>query len=124
MEKNNKPLTRLAGKEYSPLVIRRRSMPFLHWVALITDDNLDNLDSILNDFWVSQDVMNNLSIQDTRNLAGELQEAIIKEYPALEGCAVILSADKMLVRSLAGDFMVHEQCRLELYTLLNLSTQV
>jgi len=116
------PLTRLHGKEYSPLVIRRYSMPFLHWVAIISDDNLEELDKVVTDFW-SVDPPRD-TIQEMRNVAGGLGACIIAKYKRIEGCAVILSADKMLVSSLAGDFMVHEQCRLELYTLLNLSTQV
>ena len=119
---DSEPLTRLAGKEYSPLAIRRYSMPFLHWVAIISDDDLGSLDSIVTGFWATHPATE--TIQDIRNAAGRLQELIIAAFPRLEGCAVIMSADKLLVSSLAGDFMVHEQCRLELYSLLNLSTQV
>ena len=119
------PNTRLAGKEYSPLIIRRFSMPFLHWVAIISDDNLDELDKIVMDFWRDQDrSWEGASIQDMRNLCGDLSGHVSKNFPKIEGCAVIFSADKMLVSSLSGDFMVHAQCRLELYSLLNLSTQV
>lgn len=116
------PRQRLSGKEYSPLVVRRYSMPFLHWVAVITDDNLDLLDFWVEEFWAMGPAQT--TIQDMRNLAGALGDAIVVNLPRVEGVAVILSADKMLVSSLAGDFMVHEQCRLELYSLLNLSTQV
>jgi len=115
--------TRLSGKEFSPLVIRRYSMPFLHWVAIISDDNLNPLDAIVRDFWRDM-VKPPEDIQGMRNFAGLLQMRVIDAFPRIEGCAVIFSADKMLVSSLAGDFMVHEQCRLELYSLLNLSTQV
>jgi hypothetical protein len=126
MEKKKKftPLTRLSGKEYSPLVIRRVSMPFLHWVAIISDDNLDSLDEIIQKFWKDNPLKNVTTIQEMRNQVGKLQEVVISSYPRMEGCAVIFSADKMLISSLAGDFMVHEQCRLELYSLLNLSTQL
>ena len=116
------PHTRLTGKEYSPLVIRRYSMPFLHWAAIISDDNLNELDNIVLSVWGKDPPT--ATIQDLRNCAGEIQTAILETFPKTEGCAVILSADKLLVSSLAGDFMVHEQCRLELYQLLNLSTQV
>ena len=118
------PTTRLAGKEYSPLVIRRYSMPFLHWVAIITDDDLTLLDHAVGAYWGGRNWTLPDTIQDMRNLAGGLQAAIQDHFHKTEGCAVILSADKMLVSSLAGDFMVHAQCRLELFALLNLSTQV
>ena len=119
------PNTRLSGKEFSPMILRRYSMPFLHWVAIISDDNLDELDKIALAFWRDQDrSWEGASIQDMRNLCGDLSRRVSMQFPKLEGCAVIFSADKMLVSSLTGDFMVHEQCRLELYSLLNLSTQV
>jgi len=122
---NMEPHTRLSGKEFSPLVIRRVSMPFLHWVAIITDDDLDDLDKVVLEFWKAQNrTWEGATIQGMRNLAGELSQILVDHYPKVEGLAIILSADKMLVSSLAGDFMVHEQCRLELYSLLNLSTQV
>lgn len=121
----NEVHTSLSGKEFEPMVIRRVSMPFLHWVAIISGDNLDPLDSIIKLFWKKEYIRGKVySIQDIRNLAGLLQDYIIEAFPKLEGCAVIFSADKMIVSSLAGDFMVHEQCRLELFQLLNLSTQM
>lgn len=119
---NNTPHTRLSGKEYSPLVIRRVSTPFLHWVAIITDDSLDSLDKIIQDFWSSDP--DKETIQQMRNCCGQLCEDVSTAYKSVEGVAVIFSADKMLISSLYGDFMVHMQCRLELYQLLNLSTQV
>lgn len=117
------PKTRLSGKEYSPLIIRRYSLPILTFVALITDDNLDSLDNVVSKFFKSHDVTN-LTIQEARNLAGALSEALQKAYPKTEGVAVIIQADKMTISSLAGDFMNHLSCRLELYTLLGFATQV
>ena len=122
LTKDGKPLTRLAGKEYSPMIIRRYSMPFLHWVAIISDDDLTMLDHVIGGFWVANPM--GVTIQDFRNLAGMLQTIIQDRFHKTEGCAVILSADKMIVSSLSGDFMVHEQCRIELFQLLNLSTQI
>ena len=118
----SQPLTRLSGKEYSPMILRRYSMPFLHWVGIISDDNLNELDDIVLGFWDEKPAIE--TIQDMRQVAGVLSELITAKFRKIEGCAVVLSADKMLVASLAGDFMVHEQCRIELYSLLNLSTQV
>lgn len=125
VDENKRPHTRLAGKEFSPMILRRYSMPFLHWIAIISDDDLDELDSIAIKFWEDQHrSWEGAGIQMMRNIAGKLSEIVMKNFGKIEGCGVILSADKMLVSSLAGDFMVHEQCRLELYSLLNLSSQV
>lgn len=120
----NSPLIRLSGKEFSPLVIRRYSTPFLHWVAVITDDDLSDLDGLVQSVWKANGPPDKPNIQDLRNFAGHLSEALYAHYSRLEGAAVILSADKLLISSLFGDFMVHTQCRLELYSLLNLSTNV
>lgn len=121
----SEPNTRLAGKEFSPMIIRRTSMPFLHWVAIISDDNLDALDDVILEFWQGANrAWEKCSIQEMRNLCGQLSQKVSDAFPKTEGVAVIFSADKMLVSSLAGDFMVHEQCRLELYSLLQLSTNV
>ena len=115
------PHTRLEGKEYSPLIIRRYSTPFLHWIAVISDDNLDKLDEIDRKF---MDNVNAISIQDMRDVAGMLTEKVSQSFKKVEGVAVVFAADKMMVSSLYGDFMNHEQCRLELFSLLNLSTGV
>lgn len=114
-----RPLTKLSGKEYSPLILRRYSIPFLHWVGIISDDDLSPLDEIVVKFWQASPPQT--SIQEMRNTCGELQKQILDAFPRIEGCAVIFAADKMLVSSLAGDFMNHLGCRLELYSLLNMS---
>ena len=119
----DQPFTRLAGKEYSPLIIRRYSTPILHWVALITDDDLNKLDEYMREYWKGHS-LDFVNIQDFRNIAGEISELLQQKFERTEGAAVIISADKMLISSLYGDFMVHEQCRIELYSLLNLSTQI
>ena len=62
--------------------------------------------------------------KEARDVAGELTDYLMRHYNSVEGVAVIFSLDKLLVSSLAGDFMNHAQCRLELYTLLAISTQV
>lgn len=115
---------RLEGKEYSPLVLRRYSTPFLHWVAVICDSDLSRLDEVVTGEWARFAMPDAPSIQDMRNLCGSLCERVSRSFANIEGVAVILSADKMLVSSLYGDFMVHAQCRLELYSLLYLSTNV
>jgi hypothetical protein len=123
-------LSRLAGKQHSPLIIRKYTFwGFPIYVALICDHSLDDLDDIVADFidrgpvdhkklWESQ------SIQDKRNFAGMLSDEIVQQYHPLEGVAVILYVDKMVVSSLRGDFMNHTSCRIELYSLLNMMPHV
>jgi len=108
-----KPYTRLSNKEFSPLVIRRYSEPFLFFVALITDDDLDNLDDLVIRFVKKNDLPE--SIQEFRNFAGKLSKFLLLSYPKTEGVAIVIYADKMTISSLSGDFMNHEQCRLELF---------
>ena len=119
----NKPITRVHGKEWSPLIIRRYSLPMLAFVGLITDDNLGDLDNVVRGFLDSKDPLPN-DIQGMRNLAGELTELLCKTYRRTEGAAVVLQADKMTISSLAGDFMNHDACRIEFYGLLNFATGV
>lgn len=119
----NKPITRVHGKEWSPLIIRRYSLPMLAFVGLITDDNLDNLDNVVRGYFADKEPLPN-SIQGMRNLAGELTELLTKTYKRTEGAAVVLQADKMTISSLAGDFMNHDACRIEFYGLLNYATGV
>lgn len=117
-----KPRTRLIGKEYSPLIIRRISMPVLHFIAMISDHNLDDLDDVVAGYFKVHPMVE--SIQGIRNSAGELSEELYKKYPRTEGIAVIIQADKMTVSSLSGDFMNHLSCRVELYNLLTFATGV
>lgn len=124
------PLTRLAGKHHSPLVLRKYTKwgPPLY-VALITDDNLDDLDDQVVTYITS--VIGKDSewqwpsgIQAQRDLAGGLADHLVRTYNKVEGLGVMLYADKMFVSSLHGDFMTHLQCKLEFYQLLNLSSQI
>ena len=117
--------TKLVDKHYSPLVIRK----YTHWgfpiyVALITDDDLSDLDTVVVEFMNTnkKDWTNN--IQGLRNLAGRMTEYLNVFYTKSEGVAVIFYVDKMFVSSLMGDFMNHTSCRVELYGLLNMSTGV
>lgn len=127
------PLTRLAGKHHSPLIVRK----YTRWgppiyVALITDDNLNGLDDKVVEFMTNRlsvgdgtdDWQWPPGIQDLRNVAGELTEYLFKGYDKVEGAAVILYADKMFISSLHGDFMIHDACRIELFGLLTMSTGV
>jgi hypothetical protein len=122
----NNTYTKLVDKHYSPLVIRK----YTHWgfpiyVALITDNDLSNLDDLVVAFmkanvekgWVND-------IQKLRNLAGALTEHLNDQYDKAEGVGIIFYVDKMFVSSLHGDFMNHTSCRIELYSLLTMSTGV
>ena len=123
---DNTPHTRLEGKEFSPLIIRRYSTPVLHFVAIITDDDLDSLDSVIIDCWHDEKGLEirPTTIQEFRNFAGQMSEELYVAYPKTEGIAIIIAADKMVISSLFGDFMNHEQARIELYGLLNFATQI
>jgi len=128
MEKDrDKVHTRLVGKHYSPLVIRK----YTHWgfpmyVSLITDDSLSDLDSHVVQFM--QKEMSSSGglngIQELRDLAGRLTEYLNTTYGKAEGVGVIFYVDKMFVSSLHGDFMNHTACRIELYSLLVMSIGV
>lgn len=118
--------TKLVDKHYSPLIIRK----YTHWgfpiyIALIADDDLTDLDHFIVTFmngnkdtgWIN-------NIQALRNLAGKLTEQLNDHYSSAEGVGVIFYVDKMFVSSLHGDFMNHTSCRIELYSLLTMSTGV
>jgi hypothetical protein len=118
--------TKLVDKHYSPLVIRK----YTHWgfpiyIALITDDDLSNLDKVITDFMkvnAKDGWVNNL--QKLRNLAGALTEHLNILYEKAEGVGVIFYVDKAFISSLHGDFMNHTSCRIELYSLLTMSIGV
>ena len=126
VDMESKTFTKLVDKHYSPLVIRK----FTHWgfpiyVALITDDDLSQLDEVVVEFMKEHEETSWINdIQMIRNLAGSLTEHLNSFYGKTEGAAVIFYVDKMFVSSLHGDFMNHTSCRIELYTLLNMSTGV
>lgn len=122
----NESYTKLVDKHYSPLVIRK----YTHWgfpiyVAIITDDDLSDLDEVvlafmkknMEDGWVN-------NIQKIRNLAGAMTEALNDHYGKAEGVAVVIYADKMFISSLHGDFMTHAACKQELLFFLSMSTGV
>lgn len=123
---NEESFTKLVDKHFSPLVIRKITRyGFPIYVGIITDDDLSDLDRVAlsfmeahrNDGWVNQ-------IQKVRNLAGAMTDYLVETYEKAEGVAVIFYVDKMFVSSLHGDFMNHTACRIEFYTLLQMSTGV
>lgn len=119
-------LTKLVNKHYSPLIIRK----YTHWgfpiyVGIITDDDLSDLDLEVMAFMQEHKETNWVNdIQKIRNLAGAMTEHLNNHYTKTEGVAIIFYVDKMFVSSLHGDFMNHTSCRIELYSLLVMSTGV
>ena len=118
--------TRLTEKAWSPLIIRKTTrFGFPVFVGIITDDDLNDLDELVLNFIEAHiDLWKSDRIQDKRNLGGMLTDAITEHYTHTEGVAVIMAIDKMMVSSLFGDFMNHTPCRLELYTLLSMMTNI
>ena len=121
-----KAFTRLTEKAHSPLVIRKVTrFGFPIYVGIITDDDLDSLDRAVVGFIKSNlDRWKSDSLQDKRNLAGELVDVLVETFGKLEGVAVVFYIDKTCISSLFGDFMNHAMCRQEFYTLLVMGTGV
>jgi hypothetical protein len=115
-------ISKLAGKQHSPLIIRKfTAWGFPIYIGLIIDKNLDEVDQFVKNFMDDTDNQKRWlsgSIQDKRNLAGDLTDAIIRKWHPVEGVAVVFYVDKMFVSSLYGDPMNHLSCRMELYQLL------
>ena len=123
--KVNKPVTSLSNKHSEPLIIRRYMGPygFPVYVALICGDDLSSLDRFHEEYsgaWAKTP----RGIQDLRNYFGNMNQFFLDHYNKVEGVAVIAFADKIVISSLWGDFMCHGQVRLELYELLNMTTNV
>lgn len=123
---DHEPVTSLRDKHSEPLIIRKYVRPFGFpvFVAMICGNDLSALDDSVNtyvrEYWTKE----TRSIQQLRNFFGNLTEYLVEEYDKTEGCAVVAFADKLVVSSLWGDFMTHHQCRLELFSLLNMTTDV
>lgn len=121
-----KAFTRLTEKAHSPLIIRKiTKFGFPIYVGIITDDNLDTIDNVIVEFMKENiDRWKSDSIQDKRNLAGELSDRLVEVFERTEGLAITLYIDKTCISSLFGDMMNHHQCKLEYYLLLNMGTNV
>ena len=100
------------------------------YVSIICDQDLSKLDKVVNEGVRKLYIPNkNISIQDTRDIAGYLSNLIVEFYNkikenSVEGVAVTIYVDKLLVNSYYGDFMNHLACRMEHVALLNFMTQV
>jgi hypothetical protein len=118
--------TRLMDKHYSPMVIRKTTkLGFPIYVALITDNDLSDLDDRILEF-IGKNASEGWSsnIQKVRNFAGAFVDFLNSTYDKIEGSAVIIYADKCLVNSLHGDLMTHLSCKVELFGSLNMMTLV
>ena len=116
--------TRLLGKNYSPLIVRKYQMSgWPLFVSLICDISLSDLDRVVYDFSEGYGKVAD-DIQAARNYVGELSEFIINHYNekkigCVEGVAILWYADKCFISSLYGDYMTHASCKQELYAIIN-----
>lgn len=129
-EGRKKPVTKLLGKNHSPMIIRKfQGFGWPLFVALICDQDLEDLDEVVTGFIQDCDEIQLNNIQMLRDFNGSLSQVLVdhyneKKYGCVEGVAVISYWDKCLCSSLYGDHMTHHQCRTELFTLLNMMTQM
>lgn len=119
--------TRLLDKNWSPLIVRKYQMEgWPMYIGIICDANLNDLDKVV--YKIMDDARNNDfingTIQGIRNACGLLGDEIVKHYNRVkEGCAegviVCWYVDKMFCSSAYGDFMTHEKCAMEFYSIVN-----
>jgi len=125
-----KPVTRLLDKHCSPMVIRKyQGYGWPLFVAIICDQDLSTLDEAVMYYIKSCESNELTTIQDLRNFCGGLSKYVIGEFNdikfgSVEGVGIVAYWDKCLCSSLYGDHMTHGQCRLELFTLLNMMTNM
>lgn len=123
-----KALTQLSEKNHCPMVVRRYSKwgPPI-FIGVIADDDLSDLDDTVVAFMNQESSVaawKSHNLQRMRNLAGNLSERLIKQYPRMEGLGVLLVIDKGFIASLHGDFMSHQQCKQEWIGYLQLATNL
>ena len=116
--------TKISEKSHSPLIVRKYvRLGYPVFVALITDDDIDDLDKHL----VEEEKFFDeppRGLEECRKLAGRMMDSLVGKYKRAEGVAVLIFADKYVVSSLWGDFMTHQMCRDELYNIINIMTKV
>ena len=123
---SKKPVTRLTYKNFSPMIVRKYhifGMPT--YIGIICDTNLDDLDNLITE----ENFNLEDSIQSIRDLSAIISERIVKYYnnkkaSSLEAVGVLIYADKMMVSSLWGDFMHHQMCREEFYSIVRIMTML
>ncbi len=120
--------TRLLDKNWSPLIVRKYQMEgWPMYIGIICDANLNDLDTVVYDsmeFIKSKGFVNG-TIQGIRNACGMLSGKIVSHYNQVkrgvaEGVIVCWYVDKCFVSSAYGDFMTHEKCAGEFYSILNM----
>lgn len=119
--------TRLLDKNWSPLIVRKYQMEdWPLYIGIICDCNLNDLDNVIYDATEEARAAGflNGNIQDVRNYVGFISDKVKEHYNnikrgSVEGVAVLWYVDKMFCSSLAGDFMVHYSCKMELYQIIN-----
>ena len=119
--------TRLLDKNWSPLIVRKYQMKgWPMYIGIICDANLNDLDTVVNKVMKKADELEftNGTIQGTRNAVGLLSDGIIDHYNEIkegvcEGVIVCWYVDKCFVSSAYGDFMTHNKCAAEFYSIVN-----
>jgi UDP-galactopyranose mutase len=122
--------TRLLEKNYSLLIVRKycaKNWPL--FVGMICDLSLSDLDSVVQDIIEESERFFVNDIQELRNFCGYMSDKITQYYNykkkgSVEGVAVLLYTDKLFISSLTNDFMTHGNCKLELFQILNMMTQI
>ena len=125
--------TNLISKNYSPLFIRKYNAIY-GWplyVSMIVDEDISDIDSIVNEVIRECKKANMIdnNTQNLRNFTGILSETLLEHYNnkkenCVEGIAITLYIDKMIINNYFGDYMNHSMCRSEHLSLLNFMTQV
>lgn len=127
LQKTLDAATSLMTKEHEPMIVRKYTqMGFPLYISLICGANLDNLDELILGFCKQNKArIKSNSIQEKRNLCGEMTEMLVNAYgDKTEGVAVVWYVDKMMISSLYGDFMTHASCKEELQLYLNMMCHI
>ena len=119
--------TRLLDKNWSPLIVRKYQMEgWPMYIGIICDANLNDLDTVVYDIVQGAKKLGFLdgTIQGVRNACGMLNDQIVEHYNKVkrgvaEGVIVCWYVDKCFVSSAYGDFMTHNKCAAEFYSILN-----
>lgn len=120
--------TRLLDKNFSPLLIRKYQMSgWPLYIGIICDANLNDLDKVI--YKIDEQAKNlgflNGNIQDLRNYCGYMNNEIVNHYNKIktgvcEGVICCFYQDKTFCSSAYGDFMTHNKCAMEFYSILQM----
>ncbi len=124
--------TRLLDKNWSPLIVRKYQMKgWPMYVGIICDANLNDLDELIYSLTETAEDLNMFdgNIQGIRNYCGFLSDGIVNHYNNIkkgvaEGVIICYYVDKMFTSSAYGDFMTHEKCAMEFYSILNMMPHI